>query len=502
MTAPHLPPIFQVGIEPQNLVMWLQEEGFSRAVLRDELVFVRLLNQRLSVVHEWEPIEYLLNALKVLPAAPTSTEGHVTPREEFLDCVISKRRAIQGYLDSLEIVEVKPLRDTENERYFVFKNGVCVVSAITDTKGRRVEVKLRPYEPCETFWDADVIPHDLTLEDNKSKGEFAQFISLTQGGEPERIKSLRSAIGYLLCTHKKRSEAVIVALTDEFCVGGVASGRTGKSLVCTGIARTRQTQFISGEKLDYNHAWEGVLPQHTVVVMDDMASDFNVSKLNSRATNVFEINGKGSPIVRLPYEEAPKMVGTSNHALGDFGSTYRGRFAEYIFGNHFNERHSVADEFKHDLLTKEWGSTNWNEFYNYMVGCSVIHLSDGCIRHQQRALTSRKLCQTTSDDFVGWMDQFMSHAVPGMDYSRGTLWERLLATSRDLHKDADRGVFTQKQFSRWVREWVAANDKTWNLDSRDRSRVLVDGVRPRVFVFHRVGEADPVIDPEAPCAFD
>jgi hypothetical protein len=85
------------------------------------------------------------------------------------------------------------------------------------------------------------------------------------------------------------------------------------------------------------------------------------------------------------------------------GSSYRDRLFEIEFSDFYNEQHRPVDDFGRRFFD-EWDETEWNKFYNFMFNCVLVYLQEGLVIPKNKNLEERKLIDTTSREFVEFMD--------------------------------------------------------------------------------------------------
>ena len=71
--------------------------------------------------------------------------------------------------------------------------------------------------------------------------------------------------------------------------------------------------------------------------------------------------------------------------------------------NHFNDKHTPEDEFKHQFFA-EWDNSEWQRFDNYMIRCIQYYLKNGLVESDKVNLDFRKLKNNVGTEFMEFME--------------------------------------------------------------------------------------------------
>lgn len=106
-----------------------------------------------------------------------------------------------------QLAQIRLNLSTKHTAFFFFKNGILKVTADN--------LDIVNYEDYEGFvHESQIIQHDIDLNEDQPP-KFDDFLMKITGQNPERYRSLTSAIGYLLHSYKDPSITKAVILVDE-----------------------------------------------------------------------------------------------------------------------------------------------------------------------------------------------------------------------------------------------------------------------------------------------
>jgi len=298
--------------------------------------------------------------------------------------------------------------DSKDECFFYFGNTVIKVTANGIEKipyldeSRLVEKKYQLpeddyfYRTCMgkmTFPGLDgfinarqMIDHSLRISDEE--GDFARFVALICNEEEDRIKALKSALGYLMHRHKNPSEVKAVVLTDESLTD--ENGGTGKGLLFQALGQMRFCQSADMKTRERNRFFFSTVERGcSIFHLDDVQKDFDFNYLFNVLAEDMEVERKGTNRMVIPFAEAPKIYMSTNFAFKDMQKdSHKRRMAIYELHRKFNARHQPKDEFKRNFFY-DWDREEWNRFYNFMLECARIYLAEGLVEVEPRYLRQK-----------------------------------------------------------------------------------------------------------------
>ena len=185
---------------------------------------------------------------------------------------------------------------------------------------------------------------EFSITEIKSrKSEYERFIENVCAKDSKRIHALRTAIGYILHRHREESKAKAVILVDEKLTDSLEpEGRTGKSIFGKSLNHLRIVEILDGKTFDSKNRfnYQNVAIDCDIIMVDDAREKFPFETLFHDITAGIEIERKNMPAIRIPFEESPRFLITTNHGiLGNSGS-YRDRMVEYEFAPYYSDTFS------------------------------------------------------------------------------------------------------------------------------------------------------------------
>ena len=355
-------------ISKQNFKRFLEENGFCKLQLERGYILLRVSKNIVREVEIFNIKDFVINYLKRMDDSHfrESTKLKVT------DAIIkgASQHFVNTFLEFLETRKPEFLRDTKEKGFLFFSN--CFVE-VTKTK-----VEVKRYEELEGFiWDRQVIHQKFCVE--KKESEFEKFIRNICKNDEQRILSMRSAIGYLLHNYKDSTNAKAVIFLDEKLSDG-AYGRSGKGLVAQAIGKLRKTVRLDGRNFNFSKSFsfQSINLDTAIIEFNDVTKRFNFDKLFSIITDDITVEKKNQNEMIIPFHQSPKIIISTNYTIpGSDDSTLDRQFV-IEFSDHYNKSHRPIDEFGHRFFD-EWSSEEWNNFYNYMIGCMQLYLNRGLL---------------------------------------------------------------------------------------------------------------------------
>lgn len=438
----------------------------------------RLLTSLMDAIEETpEPLEAFDS---------TSAEVHNVWHEDMEEALLKDASKVHsgvnfGALPRVSISE-STIRDTQKATYVPFENGVakCTAHGVEmlpwghDELGDRVVAGFKANNNVRTS-----LKHRLAYTEapsgkvhGRSKGMFRSFASLIHSSDPQRVLAWRSALGYLMNTYKDPASAKAIFFTDTVDAGG----GSGKSMAFSALSTLRDVCMIDGKKAGKDDWLLGrVRPTTQIIAMDDLSNDYSPESLFTQITTDMRINTKGGREYYIDFDHAPKLGVTSNMALKGFESSILRRFYTYGVDPHFSQDWTPRDEFGCGMFAPEWSDSEWNAFFWFMLNSAVIFHSRGLMRPKGQSLWMRELSSTTSTDFAMWTRERFTSAedmgVLPLEY----LYQEFLYAFPDYNREAFRGSFSRRVFSRWMGAFCTLCPEVQN-PSGQRIRRKVDSM--------------------------
>ena len=306
----------------------------------------------------------------------------------------------RDFLSMLETEEINALRDTVDTAYLFYKNGVVEVTKngteLKDYKSygfhiwedqviKRNYVEADHHE-CEYRKFVWLISGGFDLEEKPTKNDLAKYQSAV-----DRYNSFQSVIGYLLHSFNGNGDNKAIILNDE-AISDDPNGRSGKGMFWNAIKFLKKTQSLNGKSFDFNSTfpYQSVRTDCQVLVFDDVKKNFDFENLFSVITEGIEITYKGKDTIKLPIEESPKILITTNYTIKGKGGSHDARRFELELSNYFNDKYTPIMEFGHKLFDN-WNDKEWARFDCYMIECLKKYLKSGLISYKAISLPLKKL---------------------------------------------------------------------------------------------------------------
>jgi hypothetical protein len=306
----------------------------------------------------------------------------------------------RDYLSMIKSEQIEILRDNKETSYLFYENGVLEISKTGTT--------LKPYSKYGLYiWEDQVINRKYIDADHHDS-EYRKFIWLISGGfslsnDPsqedkeryqsavDRYNTFQTVIGYLLHSYNSGGDNKAIILNDE-AISDDPNGRSGKGLFWNALKQLKKVQSLNGKsfKFDAPFPYQSVKTDCQVLVWDDVRKNFDFEQLFSVITEGIEITYKGENTIKLPIEESPKILITTNYTIKGKGGSHDARRFEVELSNYFNEKYTPINEFGHKLFD-DWDDKEWARFDCYMIECLKKYLNIGLLPYKAISLPLKKL---------------------------------------------------------------------------------------------------------------
>lgn len=372
----------ELTISRSRLIDFLHWKGFAKIKIGGEFRYVIQKDRVFKEISLVEVKDFINHFIQQL-----ANDGEYVPGYESDKVPIAylREKLIRGTnmyfgsptLENLPTVQFKPLRDSADAAYVMFRNGFVTVTA----EGK----KLQPYsELSGDIWHDQISKHEITITELKDPCEFEQFLLAVAGNE-ERYKSMRSYLGFILHGYRDPSRPQVIVLYDEKEPDKPqdyesAQGGTGKGLLINGLTKLRNTVAIDGKSFKQygDFPWQRLDVTTQLVAFQDITKAFKFSNLHSVVTDGISVNKKHKAEMFIPFSDSPKFIITTNYIIDTSDDSDRRRIKEIELAPHYSPEHTPKDEFGH-LLFDDWDNDEWMRFYNLMMGYIETYLKDGFI---------------------------------------------------------------------------------------------------------------------------
>ena len=353
----------------------------------------------------------------------------------------------KDFLGFLPNIRPKFLHDGMGYAYIYFRN--CAVKVTADS------VEQIRYEDLGGYlWGRQRLDRDF-IEVEHEGCEYNRFVSNISGGDYERLRTMESTIGYLMHNFNDVSFNPVVILNDE-TISDKPEGGTGKGIFVSAISKLRNTITIDGKKFDPRDKfqYQRVTPDTQLLAYQDIEKNFRFDLLFSQITDGMTIEMKNKMQLYFPFEEIPKMVITTNHAVKGDGNSYERRQWELEFTQYYKNGFTPLQEFGHNLFDG-WDTEEWHKFDNYMIANLQMFLSKGLIKSKFKNLKVRKLEAATSSEFREWClgRDRLYNLDPNVDYTGQDLFNDFVSNYPD-YAPTGKARIANRTFYKWLDEYA------------------------------------------------
>lgn len=328
--------------------------------------------------------------------------------------------------------------DTQNESFTYFKNGFVRVT--------REGWNLCDYSELNGYiWKEQILDKDFQFIDYKTSLEnypvFANFMFNISGKDEERFQSLCSITGYNLHSYfETKLKATI--LTDS-AISEDAEGRTGKTLYAKALGQIKRYVEIAGKdfKSDEKYKYSACSLDTQIIHINDAKKYIDFECFYNDITEGVTVERKN----QQPFNVQVKMIISTNKTIKMEGGSSKDRSIEFELANHYSDKYSPQDEFKHWFF-RDWDNEEWSRFYNFLIFCQWVYFKDGLIEPLQINLNKRKLLDHTCAEFVEFMENEPIPFNTTMD--RKKLHDSFLEAYTDCKTDKFKNQL--KTFTKWL----------------------------------------------------
>ena len=343
-------------------------------------IFVKKENKFIDIITEFQIKDEILNNLILnnqLDAFDTAADN--------LTLFSSK------YLSMVDTADIKMDKDSSDFAMIYYSN---LALKITKDSINKID-----YESMDSFvWKSQVINREYVDVDHH-ESQFRSFIWFASGQNREKYNTMKSVIGYLLHSHKTASNNKAIIFNDE-TISDTPNGGSGKGIIINGIGHMKKTSTIDGKTFDFNKsfAFQTVNTDTQVLAFDDVRKNFDFERLFSVITEGITIEYKGKDAIKIPVQDSPKIIISTNYTIKSDGGSFQRRIFEIEMSDYFGVHHTPLDQFG-NLLYDEWTIDEWNRFDKFMINCLQYYLLNGLVKSKTNNLALRKFINETSQEF-------------------------------------------------------------------------------------------------------
>jgi hypothetical protein len=249
-------------------------------------------------------------------------------------------------------------------------------------------------------------------------------------------------IGYLLHRYKNNSKPWGVWVMDNrLSAEGESHGGSGKSLLTEILLNMnllveplngRDAQLMANK-----HVFENVTKATDLVATDDCHDRFDFHSFYTPLTASMTINPKNVKGFKLPFEESPKFIFSSNFGDRATDSSSLRRKIYTVYSTYY---HEANDEFERTVtpyddlggnLFRDFSEQDWEEYYNFLLQCLSFYLKhDERVKPPMGNVRKRNLIAEMTQGFKDWADGYFTLATGRLDR-----WYRKDFAFEDFKKD-------------------------------------------------------------------
>ncbi|NMB82042.1 MAG: hypothetical protein GYA14_09515 [Ignavibacteria bacterium] len=426
----------KLKIDLKKYIGFLESLGFAKYIQDKNLIFIQIKDNIVEEVSIPHMKDYVIDTIRNFDSE--LLDDVTTYRLECAILAENRRLFAQGNLEFLTTRTPEFFKDTKDEAFFPFRNGlVCVTAEL---------IKIIPYKDVSFYlWKSQLIDRDFSETDEIS--DFEVFIKHAMDDSPERIESLRSALGYSLHRHKDPANPKAVIFIDGRISDG-SSGRSGKSLAANALGKLRKMVILDGRSFNAGKtfSFQRVKPDTNLVSFDDCRKNFPMDSMFSTFTEGWSIEEKNKPEYYIKYEDAPKPILTTNSLIGGYDDSTRARQFVVEFGSHYNAKYTPRDDFGNTFFT-EWDEKEWNKFDNYMLKSVQLFLAKGLIPYQYQNLEYKRAVESSSVEYVEFIE-CPDNFIFNTEYDKKTLHGDFRKAFPDHEK------LSQRTFTLWMKAYA------------------------------------------------
>jgi hypothetical protein len=377
-----------------RLIKNLNDSGYANLKINPtNYLLVKCVNNKISRTSEHEIINVLSESLK----NNASEEAQETFAKGVGNYVSIKK------LSLLNTLEFKKDRDRKDASDFFFKNNFCRVT--------KEGVKILDYENLDfVVWENKINRRDFTLPVDGKLGDFEIFCNNLTFNNNERLVAFKTMIGFLLHRNKELGDPKAVILYDEkMGLNKQAHGGTGKTLIIKALEMCRECVYVSGKELKTGSVFKNQRINITtdIVAYDDLKENVDFEDFYTMITSGIDVEKKGKQSFFIEYEDAPKILLSSNYLIkGDGGNSDLRRRYEFEIANHYNKDLTPEMEFGKRFFSADWGDEQWNKFYLFMMMCLHDYLNLGLIEADPINLKNTKMKDKSCQEFVDYATEY------------------------------------------------------------------------------------------------
>jgi len=429
----------KVNLSPHKYKFWLQQNNFFKYFPTDTntYTFIKIEQNLVEETSEKRIKDFVLE--------------HLLVREDIgfspYDFMASSPKYFQpDFLSFLESSEIKIKEDTQSECFLYFNN--CVVKVIDES------ISTIDYLDLDGFvWKRQIVNREFVSSDHHDS-VFRKFLWLIAGQDGEKYNSFKSVIGYLLHSFKTSANNKAIIFNDE-TISENPNGGSGKGLFWNALSQMKKVSSIDGKTFEFTKSfpYQTVSTDTQILVFDDVKKNFSFESLFSLITEGITLEYKGQDAIKLPVQQSPKILITTNYTIGGVGGSFERRKFEVELADYFSYKHTPLDEFGH-LLFDDWNNLEWSRFDNFMIQCVQYYLLNGLTKHDFKNLEVRKFIKNTSFEFYEWTKPDINGKNENIELNTRCNKQTYYNSFINEYPDFKTYKLSQNRFTRWIEQYA------------------------------------------------
>lgn len=452
----------KISIPRTEFIDLLLRLNYYRYSIQDSAkAFINIAKGRVSVTNDIEMIYAVEDYIRALPdravEKKTQKGDEITVEHYTISPELIRKGLINGIQNllgkNLDFLRSRSefvfLRDLEQTKYLYFNNTIIEI-----TPGG---IKSQQYADIDKLvWESSII--DFDFQYTETTGDFEDFFEKITGADEHRKLSLMSAIGYLLHDYHDY-DLRAVYLTDvnidfENRAGGTGKGILGKSLMQMLNRRKQEdTTYVAIPGNDFDGTQENRYSRAEIntqlIHIEDAKKKFNPNHLANDVTDGVFVR----KMYRDPFVKLMKLLVSTNYSIDFEDATNRRRAFVFELTNYFSDKHRPSDEYEKWFFGKDWDTTDWNQFYSFMIRCCQVFITKGLIASKELNYGNRVLIENTDKDFVAWFaDQIESYKADETEHE--FVKDNLFLSFTEKYPDALTAYKKQRpKFTEWCQTY-------------------------------------------------
>lgn len=425
------------GVKIENYLykLWLESNGFFKYYPdgSESFIFVKVTNNLIDNTNEVKIKDFVLAEL--LKQNEHKVYEYMADNQKYFK---------DDYLNILSESNIFFKEDTIDTGYIYFRNAAVKVT--------KDDIELIDYLELDGFvWKKHIIDFDFKVT-NKLDCDFSKFINLISSNNSDKVNSLTSTIGYLMHSFKTSANNKAVILNDE-TISENPNGGSGKGIFWNSLSKVKRVSDVNGKAFSFEKSfpYQTVSADTQILVFDDVQKNFKFENLFSVITEGITLEKKNKDAIKIPVSKSPKIIITTNYTVGGVGGSFERRKWEVEFSSYFSHKHTPLNEFGR-MFFDEWDYKEWLKFYNYMVKCVQMYLTNGLVTYEYVNLEIRKFIKETSFEFYEWASK--ENLKENERLNKTMVFNIFL----EEYPDFKRFNLSQKRFWMWVDKYCTFNN--------------------------------------------